>query len=115
MPSPTRHIIDRTCLLNIVGQRLRRAVLLTAIGWSDSKSDLLSPQLFEKIRSHFHAYYQDAVAIYGIAPIELIAGSLPRRQQRLVEAWAELHQAELLANWQRLQAGRQPLKIAPLI
>jgi len=37
------------CLLNIVGQRLRRAVLLTAIGWSDSKSDLLSPQLFEKI------------------------------------------------------------------
>ena len=26
--------------------------MLTAIGWSDSKSDLLSPQLFEKIRFH---------------------------------------------------------------
>lgn len=63
---------------------------------------------------HFHAYYQEDVAIYGIEPIELIAGSLPRRQQRLVEAWAELHRGELVADWQRLQAGRKPLPIDPL-
>ena len=63
---------------------------------------------------HFHVYYQDAVAIYGIDPIELISGSLPRRQQRFAEAWAELHQDELLANWERLQAGRPPAKVAPL-
>jgi hypothetical protein len=63
---------------------------------------------------HFHAYYQDNVAIYGIDPVELMAGSLPRRQRRLVEAWAELHQAELLANWQRLQEGQQPQPIEPL-
>jgi hypothetical protein len=44
---------------------------------------------------HFHTYYQDEVGIYSIDPIELIAGSLPKRQQRLVGAWAELHQAEL--------------------
>ncbi len=63
---------------------------------------------------HFHVYYQDAVAIYGIDPIELISGSLPRRQQRFAEAWAELHQDELLANWERLQAGHPPAKVAPL-
>ncbi len=63
---------------------------------------------------HLHAYYQDAVAVYGIDPIELISGSLPKRQQRLVEAWAELHQSELMADWQRLQAGQPPLPIAPL-
>ena len=63
---------------------------------------------------HFHAYYQDQVAIYSIDPIELIAGALPRRQHRLVEAWAELHQAELLSDWQRLQAGRKPQPIEPL-
>lgn len=63
---------------------------------------------------HFHAYYQDQVAIYSIDSLELIAGTLPRRQQRLVEAWAELHQAELLADWQRLQAGRKPHPIEPL-
>jgi hypothetical protein len=63
---------------------------------------------------HFHAYYQDQVAIYGIDPIKLIAGSLPRRQSCLVEAWAELHQAELLAAWQCLQEGCKPPSIEPL-
>jgi Domain of unknown function (DUF4160) len=43
----------------------------------------------------FHAYYQDDTAVFAIAPVQLIAGSLPRRQQRFVEAWAELHQDEL--------------------
>lgn len=65
-------------------------------------------------RPHFHAYYQDDVAIYSIDPIELITGSLPRRQQRLVEAWAELHHQELGDDWERLQAGRRPLPIDPL-
>lgn len=64
--------------------------------------------------AHFHAYYQDDVAVIGLDPIELIAGSLPRRQRRLVEAWAELHQEELLADWHRLQAGQPPFPIAPL-
>ena len=65
-------------------------------------------------RPHFHAYYQDAVGIFGLDPIELISGDLATRQRRLVEAWAELHQAELLADWQLLQAGRKPRPIAPL-
>ena len=63
---------------------------------------------------HFHAYYQDQVAIISLDPIELIAGSLPRSQQRLVEAWAELHREELLENWQRLHSGQLSQKIAPL-
>jgi hypothetical protein len=63
---------------------------------------------------HFHVYYQDEVAIYNIETIELIAGNLPRRQQRFVEAWAELHQKELFDNWDRLQMGNQPIKIDPL-
>jgi hypothetical protein len=63
---------------------------------------------------HFHAYYQDDVAIYGVDPVDLIAGSLPRRQQRLVVAWAELHQAELLTDWERLQAGQSSFPIEPL-
>lgn len=65
-------------------------------------------------RPHFHAYYQDDVVIYGIDAIEALAGVLPRRQQRLVEAWAELHQEELVENWTLLQDGRPPHKIEPL-
>jgi Domain of unknown function (DUF4160) len=63
---------------------------------------------------HFHAYYQGDVAVFSLAPVDLIAGSLPRRQRRLVEAWAELHQDELLTDWQRLQSGQIPLPIDPL-
>ena len=65
-------------------------------------------------RPHFHAYYQDSVAVYALEQIELLAGELPQRQQRLVEAWAELHQQELQEDWQRLQSGQLPNKIDPL-
>jgi len=63
---------------------------------------------------HFHAYYQQEVAVFSVDPIGLIAGSLSQRQQRLVEAWAELHQQELMANWEHLQEGRAPRRIDPL-
>jgi len=63
---------------------------------------------------HFHAYYQENTAIFSIDPIELIEGRMPKRQIRLVEAWAELHQNELRGDWQRLQAGQRPLPIEPL-
>ena len=58
--------------------------------------------------------YQEHVAVVSIEPVEVISGSLPRRQQRLVEAWAELHQQELLVDWERLQDGRSPFPIDPL-
>ena len=63
---------------------------------------------------HFHAYYGKDVAVYRLKPIELLDGELPRRQQRFVEAWAELHEEELLADWELLQSGRKPLPIEPL-
>lgn len=50
----------------------------------------------------------------GLDPVDVIAGQLPRRQRRLVEAWAELHQEELMVDWGRLQRGEPPLPIAPL-
>lgn len=65
-------------------------------------------------RPHFHAYYQNNIAIYSIDTIDLMSGSFPRKQQRLLEAWAELHQGELIENWKRLQSGLLPYKIAPL-
>ncbi len=63
---------------------------------------------------HFHAYYQNEVAIYSIDPLEMVGGGLPKRQQRLVEAWVELHREELLADWDLLQQGKRPSPIKPL-
>lgn len=63
---------------------------------------------------HFHAYYQDHAAVYRIEPVQLIGGALQTRQQRLVEAWAELHQDELQRDWELLQSGQRPQPIDPL-
>lgn len=63
---------------------------------------------------HFHAYHQGEAAIFSIDPVELIAGELPRRERRLVEAWAELHRSELAADWVCLQTGQPPVPISPL-
>ena len=49
-----------------------------------------------------------------VSPVAFIAGALPLRQQRLVEAWAELHQEELLRDWSLLDAGKLPVRIEPL-
>lgn len=62
---------------------------------------------------HFHASYQGHAATFSIEG-ELIEGSLPHKQRKLVEAWAQLHQDELLANWELLREGDAPTRIEPL-
>lgn len=45
---------------------------------------------------------------------ELTDGDMPKRQQKMIAAWAEIHKDELLANWE-LAMNEQPLyKIEPL-
>jgi hypothetical protein len=63
---------------------------------------------------HFHVAYGDDEASFGLDPIGLIARSLPSRQRRLVEAWAELHSDELAANWSRAVQHQPTFKIDPL-
>ncbi|MBP7962973.1 MAG: DUF4160 domain-containing protein [Caldilineaceae bacterium] len=65
-------------------------------------------------RPHFHARYAEFKASIAIDPPVVMAGSLPRRQERLALAWAELHRDELLENWRRLGDDELPLMIAVL-
>lgn len=65
-------------------------------------------------RPHVHVYYQSDVAIYTIDRVELMAGSLPGRQRRLVEAWLELYQDELMDNWHLMEVGEPLFRIPPL-
>lgn len=64
--------------------------------------------------AHFHAYYGEHMAVFSILPLALTDGFLPLRQQRLVEAWAELHSDELLVDWNLLIKGRKPIAIPPI-
>jgi len=45
---------------------------------------------------------------------DIIEGSLPPRQRKLVAAWAELHQEDLMANWNLVMNGDEPFRIQPL-
>ncbi|MEA2355446.1 MAG: hypothetical protein QOD61_1575 [Solirubrobacteraceae bacterium] len=63
---------------------------------------------------HFHAECGEDAAVISIAPTELLAGSLPKRDLRLVLAWAQLHEAELLANWERARRSETLAWIEPL-
>jgi Domain of unknown function (DUF4160) len=63
---------------------------------------------------HFHARHAEGSAKVRMDTVEVIDSSLPRRQLRLVLAWAELHQDELLENWRLARAGETLREIEPL-
>jgi hypothetical protein len=45
---------------------------------------------------------------------EVLDGSLPGKQMKLVQAWVAIHQDELMADWQLASGGQTPFKIDPL-
>jgi hypothetical protein len=63
---------------------------------------------------HIHARYGDFEATVGIQDGEILAGELPRKQLRLVQAWIELRRDELAADWELAVNGETPYKINPL-
>jgi hypothetical protein len=52
--------------------------------------------------------------VFSIESGDLLEGELPRRRQRLVQAWIELHRDELMADWSRAIKGEELFKIEPL-
>lgn len=63
---------------------------------------------------HFHARYAEDEVLINLQSLEQMGGYLPRRALALVFEWADLHRAELGANWERAREGVQMSVIAPL-
>ena len=63
---------------------------------------------------HFHVYYAEHKAIVDIGRCEISEGNIPKKQSKLVLAWAELHREELMADWELVMHGEEPFKIQPL-
>ena len=59
-------------------------------------------------------YYAKYKASVDIRTCEVIEGNLPKKQTKLVLAWAELHQEDLIADWNLVMNGEEPFKIQPL-
>ncbi len=63
---------------------------------------------------HIHIKHGGDEAVVGIPDGEVLEGSLRRRQMRLVQAWIEIHQDELMTNWERAISGKSVGGIEPL-
>lgn len=63
---------------------------------------------------HIHVQYQDNEAVISIPEGKLLEGSLPKSKIKLVHAWIEIHQDELMADWKLAMQGEPVFKIDPL-
>ena len=63
---------------------------------------------------NIHAMYAGDEAVFSIDSGDVLDGSLPRRQTRMVLAWIEIHRDELLADWSLAVKGEPVFKIDPL-
>jgi len=63
---------------------------------------------------HIHVQYSDEEAVISIPGGEVIEGSIKKAKLKLVQAWIEIHQEELMADWQLAVNGQQVFKIEPL-
>lgn len=64
-------------------------------------------------KPHFHVYFSEYQASVGIDG-ELLAGSLPVKQLKMVQAWAAIHEDELYAAWNSAVRDIPFGKIEPL-
>ena len=63
---------------------------------------------------HIHVRYQGAEAVIGIPDGVVLGGIIPAKQLKLVTAWIEIHQEELMVDWELAVNGDEPFRIAPL-
>jgi predicted O-linked N-acetylglucosamine transferase (SPINDLY family) len=63
---------------------------------------------------HIHADFQGSTARITLNPCEISQSNLPTKQERLALAWVEIHQDDLLANWNLVNHGQTPVVIDAL-
>jgi len=63
---------------------------------------------------HIHVEYQGETAVYSIEDGTLLAGELPRKKHKLVVAWMEIHNEDLVADWELAVNGKKPFPIRGL-
>ncbi|MBX3042743.1 MAG: DUF4160 domain-containing protein [Ignavibacteriae bacterium] len=64
---------------------------------------------------HFHVQYNEYRAIIEIISGEILQGSLPSKQLKYIQVWADIHKEELLENFENLNKDIKTYsKIKPL-
>ena len=63
---------------------------------------------------HIHVKYQGQEVVLSIPDGEVLEGKLKRNKMKLIQAWLEIHQEELMADWELASQGESIFKIDPL-
>lgn len=63
---------------------------------------------------HIHVKYNEDEGVYSIPEGNLLEGKLPKAKEKLILAWIELRQEDLLADWQLAVSGQKVFNIEPL-
>ncbi len=63
---------------------------------------------------YIHVKYSGLEAVYEIPNGKLLEGSLPANKEKLLLAWIEIHQEDLMADWELAVTGNAVFKIDPL-
>ena len=78
---------------------------------------IVSMYFFDRDRHHLphiHVKYQEQEAVLSIPEGTLLEGQLKSNKMKLVQAWIEIHQDELMANWDLASNGDAIFRIEPL-
>ncbi|MEO1247809.1 MAG: DUF4160 domain-containing protein [Pseudomonadota bacterium] len=63
---------------------------------------------------HFHARYGEFEIRVNIESGDIMSGDFPRRAQKYVLEWLDLHRRELMEDWTLAEERRPLFKIEPL-
>ncbi len=63
---------------------------------------------------HIHVEYQGLKAVIEIPGGSLLEGELPSKKLRLLQAWVDIHEEELMADWSLAVKGEPVFPIEPL-
>ena len=78
---------------------------------------IISMYYFDKRQHHIphiHVKYQDLEAVIAIPDGEVLESQLKSNKLKLVQDWIEIHQNELMADWELATSGETVFKIDPL-
>ena len=64
-------------------------------------------------KPHIHAIYGDEEIVIALDG-EILEGSFPSKQLKMLEGWMAIHEEELKADWLMLSSGEGYFKIDPL-
>ncbi len=63
---------------------------------------------------HIHVEYQGKESVISIPSGDVIVGEIATNKMKLLQAWIEIHQEEIMADWAIAVKGGEIFRIDPL-